>query len=69
MCAFSEVDGVRRGFIGDYAEWIKDPDAWTGDRVTAESGHGTLRVSFSDEEESEASSAVAGFFSRLFGAR
>ncbi|KDQ59720.1 hypothetical protein JAAARDRAFT_33290 [Jaapia argillacea MUCL 33604] len=52
LIVFSEVNNKRFGFLGDYEEsgWSADPDAWVGDEVHAETSHGSVKISFVDEE-------------------
>lgn len=77
MTTFSEAHGVRRGFIGEHEDWMKDPDAWTGDRLEVEAQYGGVRMGFSDEEDGPGrrdggagmEKGIGGFFTKLFGGK
>ena len=49
---FSEVDNVRRCFIGDLSNW-GESGVWTGDEITAETQNGRVKVQFVDEAKRE----------------
>ena len=48
----SEVDNVRRCFIGDLSDW-GESEVWTGDEITAETQNGRVKVQFVDETKRE----------------
>lgn len=63
LTTFSDVDGTRRCFIGDYSDMT---DSWEGDEVVAEAKNGSVKIVYDDEEQ-EKSERKSGFFGRLFG--
>jgi hypothetical protein len=46
---FSEVENVRRCFVGDFKGWT-GADEWHGDEVSVGSRNGSIKVKFVDEE-------------------
>ncbi|KAF9458399.1 hypothetical protein BDZ94DRAFT_1270843 [Collybia nuda] len=64
ITTFSDIDKVHRCFIGDFSEW-QDQESWTGDEVTIEAKHGSVKVLYDDEVHDTTKSK--GFFGRFFG--
>ncbi|KAF8991871.1 hypothetical protein BDQ17DRAFT_1370174 [Cyathus striatus] len=65
---FSEVDGVRTGFIGDVsAVSEKGTQSWDGDEIYVEAKHGHVRVLFDDDEDERDSTGKLSFWNWLFG--
>ncbi|KAJ6454717.1 hypothetical protein C8R47DRAFT_1166884 [Mycena vitilis] len=69
----SEAGGVRRCFVGEFADWAERPEGWTGDEVTLESANGSIRVQYDVEVASTAAESAKdsgkgkGLFGRLLG--
>ncbi|KAJ7624308.1 hypothetical protein DFH06DRAFT_1230147 [Mycena polygramma] len=69
---FSEAGGVRRCFVGEFADWAERPEGWAGDEVNLESSNGSVRVQYDVETSSSAGGEGAkgkgkGIFGRLLG--
>ncbi|KAJ6517465.1 hypothetical protein C8R47DRAFT_1087337 [Mycena vitilis] len=71
----SEAGGVRRCFVGEFADWAERPEGWTGDEVSLESANGSIRVQY-DVEAASSSGGLdggggkgkgKGLFGRLLG--
>lgn len=72
MTTFSEANGTRRAFIGDYkaSGWMADPAGWQGDELVAEATHGKIKLAFLREGEGESAVGKStGFWSNLFVGR
>ncbi|RDB27605.1 hypothetical protein Hypma_003798 [Hypsizygus marmoreus] len=62
LTTFSDVNKMRRCFIGDYSK-MADNQEWTGDEVAVETYNGSVKLQYVDE----VSEPGKGFFGRLFG--
>jgi hypothetical protein len=62
---FSEVDNVRRCFIGDLSTWGDSGD-WAGDEITAETQNGRVKVQFVDDSKL-GTVKPKGFLGRVLG--
>jgi hypothetical protein len=62
---FSEVDNVRRCFIGDLSTWGDSGD-WAGDEITAETQNGRVKVQFVDDSKPGMVKSK-GFLGRVLG--
>lgn len=70
MTTFSETNGTRRAFVGDYKSsgWMANPDGWQGDELVVDAKHGSIKLSFLDDGVGgSAAGQSAGFWSKLFG--
>ncbi|KAJ6530797.1 hypothetical protein DFH09DRAFT_1183899 [Mycena vulgaris] len=65
---FSEAEGTRRCFVGDFAGWEGEGE-WAGDELSVETSNGSVRLQY----DAEAKAAVPeggkgkGLFGRLLG--
>ncbi|KAJ7624301.1 hypothetical protein DFH06DRAFT_1059151 [Mycena polygramma] len=60
LTTFNEVNDTRRCFIGDFSDWIADPEAWTGDEIEVESTHGKLKLQYEPDRKSKHKAKAAG---------
>ncbi|KAI5120015.1 hypothetical protein M0805_008476 [Coniferiporia weirii] len=68
LVTFSEVDGRRSCFIGDFrAAGYTGKGAWTGSTLDIHSHNGRVKLSFVDEAPEE--SISSGFWGKIFGGR
>ncbi|KAJ7729581.1 hypothetical protein B0H16DRAFT_1428180 [Mycena metata] len=69
LTTFNELDNTHRCFVGDFAAWGQQPDAWTGDELSVETTHGSIKLKYDVEVDTGngKGKGKGGFFSRLFG--
>jgi len=63
VTTFSEVNNIRKCFVGDLSSW-GEAGEWAGDKVTAETQNGRVKVQFTDEVIPE-SARSRGFLGRV----
>ncbi|KAI5121441.1 hypothetical protein M0805_006202 [Coniferiporia weirii] len=59
---FSEVNGMRKGFVGDFASSGYGEDEWHGSSIDVSCENGRIKLFYLDEEK-----VASGWFERLFG--